>query len=138
VVKGDTATTAERELLRVVGPASQAWYVTLYNYALEHKNTLKPDFTITPAMREEFFQRLVKAKVPVTKALFDAAPDLVTRNMEDRFAGLAFGDSAVFRRREKDDTQMAAALDYLRRGRTQRQILALASSEAAKSRQQEE
>jgi carboxyl-terminal processing protease len=31
VVKGDTATAAERELLRVVGPASQAWYVTLYN-----------------------------------------------------------------------------------------------------------
>ena len=137
VVKGDTATAAERELLRVVGPASQAWYVTLYNYALEHKNTLKPDFTITPAMREEFFQRLVKAKVPVTKALFDAAPELVTRNMEDRFAGLAFGDSAVFRRREKDDEQVAAALDYLRRGRTQRQILALAS-EAAKTRQQEE
>jgi carboxyl-terminal processing protease len=138
IVKPDTATIAERELLRAVGPASQTWYVTLYNYALEHKNTLKPNFTITPEMREEFFQRLTKAKVPVTKALFDSAPDLVTRNMEDQFARLAFGDSAIFRRREKDDTQVAAALDYLRRGRTQRQILALASSEGAKTRQQQE
>jgi carboxyl-terminal processing protease len=138
VVKPDTSTAAERELLRAVGPASQTWHVTLYNYALERKTTIKPDFTITPEMREEFFQRLAKAKVPVTKAQFDGAPDLVTRNMEEYFARLAFGDSAVFRRREKDDTQVAAALDYLRRGVTQRQILALASSQAAKSRQQEE
>jgi hypothetical protein len=58
--------------------------------------------------------------------------------MEEYFARLAFGDSAVFRRREKDDSQVAAALDYLRRGRTQRQILALASSDAARSRQQQE
>jgi carboxyl-terminal processing protease len=137
IVKPDTSTVAERELLKAVGPASQSWHITLYNFALERKNSLKPNFTITPEMREEFFQRLTKAKVPVTKAQFEAAPDLVTRNMEEYFARLAFGDSAVFRRREKDDTQVAAALDYLRRGHTQRQILALAS-EAAKNRQEEE
>jgi carboxyl-terminal processing protease len=138
IVKPDTSTIAERELLRSVGPASQTWHVTLNNYALEQKNSIKPNFTITPEMREEFFQRLTKAKVPVTKAQFDGAPDLVIRNMEEYFARLAFGDSAVFRRREKDDSQVAAALDYLRRGRTQRQILALASSDAARSRQQQE
>ncbi|MGH7562474.1 MAG: S41 family peptidase [Gemmatimonadales bacterium] len=137
LVKPDTATTIEREFIKSVGPLSQAWYVTLYNYALEQKASLKPDFTITPAMREEFFQRLHKAKVPVTKPLYDEATELVERSMEEWFTKVVFGDSAWTRRRIKDDRPMQEALDYLRRGVTQRQILTLAS-EAAKARPQQQ
>jgi len=133
VVPPDSASNAEREFLKVVGPHSQAVYVALYNYALDVKPTLKPDFTVTPAMRSEFFDRLVKAKVPVSRAMFDAAPDLIDRTIEQRLASLAFGDSTAFRRGLREDEQMRAALDLLHRGTTQRQLLALAAAEPKKS-----
>ncbi len=137
IIQRDTVSPADRELLRAVGPSSQAWHVTLYNYALEQKSSIKPTFTVTPEMREEFFQRLTRAKVPVIKAQFDAAADgFVTRQMEEYLTRLAFGDSAVFRRQSRNDPQLASALDYLRRGVTQRQMLALASG-AAKTRPQQ-
>lgn len=126
VITPDTAGPAERELGKVVAPAFQAWYLALYNYALELKPTLKPDFTITPQMREEFYTRLVKAKVPVTRAQFDAAQEVVDRNLEQRLAALAFGDSTAFRRGLKQDEQMGKALELLSRRPTQRQLLAMA------------
>jgi carboxyl-terminal processing protease len=133
VVQPDSVSDAEREFLKAVGPHSQAVYVTLYNYALDMKPTLSPDFTVTPAMRNEFYDRLVKAKVPVQRAMFDAAHELIDRTMEQRFASLAFGDSTAFRRGLREDEQMRAALDLLHRGTTQRQLLALAAAEPRKS-----
>ncbi len=135
VVTPDTATAAERELAKAVNPFFQQWYVTLYNYALEMKPRLQPDFVITQAMRDEFFSRLTKAKVAITRAQFDAARLVIDRNLEQRFTSLAFGDSAAFRRAAGNDTQMKTALELLRRGTTQRGLLALAGSEAAKKSQ---
>jgi len=124
----DTANVAERELGKAVAPTFQAWYLTLYNYALELKPTLKPDFSITPAMREEFFNRLLKAKVAITRSQFDAAQEVVDRNLEQRLASLAFGDSTAFRRGIRQDEQLGKALELLARGPTQRQLLAMAGS----------
>ena len=135
VISPDTARPAERELGKAVAPAFQTWYLTLYNYALEMKPKLKPDFTITPEMREEFFNRLVKAKVPVTRVQFDAAQDVIDRNLEQRFAALAFGDSTEFRRSLKEDEQMTKALELLARRPTQRQLLAMAAATAEKKPQ---
>ena len=133
VVTPDSASVAERELAKAVNPFYQAWYVTLYNYALEMKPKLAPNFTITPAIRDEFFNRLIKAKVAITRAQYDAAQAVIDRNLEQRFTSLAFGDSAAFRRGAAGDPQVQMALDLLRRGTTQRQLLALASTEVKKS-----
>ena len=126
IIAPDSASPAERELGKAVAPTYQAWYVTLYNYALELKPTLNPDFVVTPAMRDEFFNRLVKAKIAITRAQYDAAQDVIDRNLEQRLAGLAFGDSTAFRRGIKSDQQLAKALELLARGPTQRQLLAMA------------
>ena len=133
VVTQDTATAAERELAQAVAPAGRVWYNTLYDFALESRSSLSRDFTVTPAMRNEFFNRLIKAKVPITRAQFDAAQTVIDRNLEERFAILAFGDSTAFRRGIPQDPQMRTALDLLHRGTTQRQLLALAMQEAKKS-----
>lgn len=133
VVTQDTATAAERELAQAVAPAGRVWYNTLYDFALESRSSLSRDFTVTPAMRNEFFSRLIKAKVPITRAQFDAAQSVIDRNLEERFAILAFGDSTAFRRGIPQDPQMRTALDLLHRGTTQRQLLALAVQEAKKS-----
>jgi carboxyl-terminal processing protease len=137
VVTPDSATTAERELARALAQDFRTWYVTLYNYALESKGSLKRDFVVTQEMRDEFFNRLMKAKVPVTRAQFDAARPVIDRNIEERFTILAFGDSTWLRRGIPQDPQMSAALDLLRRGTTQRQLLALAVQEAAARKMQE-
>ncbi|NOT07504.1 MAG: S41 family peptidase [Gemmatimonadales bacterium] len=135
VVQLDSTTTAEREFLRTMGPFSQQLYVTVYNFGLDRKSSLKPDFQVTAAMREELYGRLVKAKIPVQRAQFDAVPELIDRLIDQRFTSLAFGDSTAFRRSIGDDPQMKAALDYLRRGTTQRQLLALASGQMVKSQE---
>ncbi len=135
VITPDTASDAERELAKAVNPFFQQWYVTLYNYALELKPTLRPTFVVTQAMRDEFFNRLVKAKVVITRAQYDAAQAVIDRTLEQRFTSLAFGDSAAFRRGAATDPQMKTALELLRRGTTQRGLLALAGSEAVKRSQ---
>jgi len=135
VVPQDTATAAERELAQAAAPAGRAWYNTLYDYALDSKGSLSRDFTVTPAMRNEFFNRLIKAKVPITRAQFDAAQNVVDRNIEERFAIQAFGDTTAFRRGIPQDPQMMMALNMLRRGTTQRQLLALAAQEQPKKSQ---
>jgi carboxyl-terminal processing protease len=133
VITPDSATEAERELAKAVNPFFQQWYVTLYNYALEMKAKLQPNFAITQAMRDEFFNRLIKAKVAISRAQFDAAQAVIDRNLEQRFTMMAFGDSAAFRRASASDTQIKTALELLRRATTQRGLLALAGSEAKKS-----
>ena len=52
---------------------------------------------------------------------------------ESTATSLAFGDSAAFRRGAAGDPQVQMALDLLRRGTTQRQLLALAVGEVKKS-----
>ena len=132
VITPDTASVAERELGKAIAPVFSAWRVTLYNYALEMKPKLKPDFAITPEMRDEFFSRLMKAKVPITKGQFDAAQGVVDRTMEQQFTNLAFGDSTALRRSIKSDEQLGKALELLGRGPTQRQLLALAATNGKK------
>ena len=46
-------------------------------------------------------------------------------------ASLAFGDSAVFRRTMDDDRQLLTAMDYLKKGKSQRALLAMAAKEPA-------
>jgi carboxyl-terminal processing protease len=135
VITPDTASDAERELAKAVNPFFQQWYVTLYNYALEQKPRLQPNFVVTAAMRDEFFNRLIKAKVAITRAQYDAAQAVIDRTLEQRFTSLAFGDSAAFRRSSATDPQMKSALEMLRRATTQRGLLALAASEAPKKSQ---
>ena len=76
-------------------------------------------------MRDEFFSRLMKAKVPITRAQFDAAQSVIDRTMEQQFAQLAFGDSTAFKRGLRNDDQLGKALDLLGKAPTQRQLLAM-------------
>ena len=128
IVTPDSADAAERELGRAVAPTIQAWITTLNAYSVEKKPELKTDFTVTQAMRDEFFNRLMRAKVGITRAQFDAAQAAVDRMLEREMTRWAFGDSTWLRRSIRYDQQLAAALGLLKQGPTQRQLLALAAS----------
>lgn len=128
IVKPDTITTPEQDYLRAVAAKQSTIYTLVYAYARELKGSVRPDFTIKPEWRDELFNRMVKADVKVDRALYDAAQPLIDRTLTLRIASLAFGDSAAFRRTVPDDRQLLTALEYLKKGRSQRELLAMAGA----------
>jgi len=125
-VQPDTLAAAEREFARAIGAQQSQWYVAVYGVSRDIKGTIKYDFQVKPEWREQVWNKLQETKVTVTRPQFDAAQSLVDRELENRVASLAFGDSAAFRRASRWDKQLRTALDYLKRGATQRELLALA------------
>ena len=128
IIKPDTISTPEQEFLKTLGAKYGEFYNTVYGFARDNKGKVKPDFVVTQAWRDDLYARLQKADVEVERKLYDAAEPLVNRWIEQRLASLAFGDSLAFRRNIDDDRQLLTALDYLKKGRTQRELLALAET----------
>ena len=135
VIEPDTTSEAERELGKAVAPTLPAWFATIAGYAQDVKPNLRADFKVTPAIRDEFFNRLVKAKVNLTRAQFDAALPAIDRLLELEFTKWAFGDSAKLRRSIPTDEQLTEALGLLKRTSSQRQLLAMAEAEGRRKQQ---
>ena len=127
IVPYDTLTAAELKLARALVPKSQDVYLVLDDYAFSLKNSLKPDFTITSAMREEFRKRLVAKGVTVDRAEWDAGRSYIDRRLDERIARRVFGDSTAKRRESTEDRQLQKAIELLRRGRTTAELLAIAA-----------
>ena len=128
IVPFDTLTSVEQRFDRMLAVKSQEAYLALYDYAFELRGKVKPDFVITPEMRDEFFQRLGKRGVSVERKDFDAAQAYVNRMLDNRISTLAFGDSTAKRRFVKEDPQLRKAVELLQRGSTTKDLLALAPS----------
>jgi len=132
VVKPDTFTTPEQEFRKATAAKSPDIYVTLYDYAYELKDKVKPDFEVQPAWRDELYRRLAAKGVEIDRNLYDGAARYVDRELEIRITRLAFGDSTARRRTLVDDSQLRAALDLLHRGRTQKDLFTLVTASARK------
>lgn len=133
IIPSDTITGAQQTFLKALGPKSQESYLVLYRTALERKATVRPDFAVEPAWRDSVYARLTRAGVQVGRAEFDAAHELIDRDLERRVASMAFGDSAAFRRTVSYDTQLRRAIDLLRSAGTQRELLAAATQSRPRS-----
>ena len=130
VVPYDTLSAAELRLARALVPRQQDVYLALYDYAFGLKDQVKPDFTVTPAMREGFRQKLDAKGVTVDRAEWDAGREYVDRLLLNRIARLAFGDSTAKRREIPEDVQLQRAMELLRRAKTTQELLALAPAAA--------
>jgi carboxyl-terminal processing protease len=126
LIEPDTMPTVEQEFMRAIGPKAQQVYIAVYDEALDLKKGVTADFTVRPEWREELFQQLSAADVPVSRQQFDAATPLIDRLIEQRVAGLAFGDSASFRRVAPHDAQLRTAIEILKQGSTQQDVFAIA------------
>jgi carboxyl-terminal processing protease len=124
IVPSDTINDAQQTFLKALAPKSQESYLVLYRTALEQKGKVAPNFTVSQAWRDSVYARLTSAGVQISRPAFDAAHELIDRDLERRVASMAFGDSAAFRRTVSYDTQLRRAIDLLRGAGTQRELLA--------------
>ena len=128
IVKEDTLSTAEQKLSKAIAPKAPQFITTLADYALQLRGTVKSDFTVQPAWRDELFRRMTAAGITVDRKDYDAASPYMMRLLEQRVARLAFGDTAMKRRDLPHDPALRKALDLLSRSQSQRDLLATRSA----------
>jgi carboxyl-terminal processing protease len=131
-VRPDTFTTSEQQLIRALAPKRAEYYVALYDYGVQMKTQLKPDFQVAPAWREELYSRLKKRGVEIDRAVWDAGQRYLDRDIENRFARAAFGDSTARRRALPDDPPLQRAIAILKSGPSTKELIALAARPAGK------
>ena len=101
------------------------------DYSLELKKTVRPDFTVPPAWREEFYRRLQTKGVAIDHTQYEQAGSEIDRLLGNTVARLAFGDSTAKRRSVSEDNQLAHAMDVLKQGTSQKDLFAIAQREQA-------
>jgi carboxyl-terminal processing protease len=127
IIPDDTVTSKEQEFLKAIGPKSPQVRVALWNYAQDLKARVSsPSFEVKPEWREEFYRRLVAAKVEVDKQLFDAARPTIDKWLSHFVTRFAFGDAAAARREISDDPQLLKAIELMKKGATQKDLFATA------------
>jgi carboxyl-terminal processing protease len=134
LVRPDTMDAAEQRFMRAVGSDAQKVYVAVYDQGLAVKDGVQSGFNISPAWRDQLFNRLRESELDITRAQFDDARTLIDRMLEQRVASLAFGDSAAFRRFAPHDAQLRAAMELLQQGSTQRDVFVAAERRNAQQR----
>lgn len=125
IVKNDTVSSGDQALARALAPKSQEAYLALYEMAVELRSRVRPDFQVTAAWREDLYRRFQARGVIVDRAVWDAGSRYVDRLIGTRISLLAFGDSTAKRRTVSEDAQIRRAMELIRQGRTQKELLAL-------------
>ena len=131
IVAPDTLSQAEQAFRRAIAPSFQKYFNHIALIAEGQKGKVKPDFAVNPAWREELYQKLTADTVKIDKAIWDGGAPDIDRAIEDRVAKVAFGDTLVRRRSLKDDNQLRAAIDLLKKAATQKDVFTAAGSAPA-------
>jgi hypothetical protein len=101
----------------------------LTNYALEQKSgkTVSSErFTVTPAMRQQIYERLKQKGVDLTPEEFRQGGRLIDQQLGYTVTRYVFGRQAEFRRQAGDDRQVQTALELLHKAGTPKELLGLA------------
>jgi carboxyl-terminal processing protease len=131
VVTPDTLTTPEQALARRIAPRSREFLTTVAAIARDARPHVRPGFGFRDEWSDTLYERLQRSGVTLSRAEYDAGSRWVHARLEQRVAGLAFGDSAAFRRAVPRDRQLARAADLLRASTTRAELFAnLAGSDA--------
>ncbi len=132
IVKAETLSTREQNFFtKTVGTKVQLFNQALSNVALDLKPSVRPDFTVQPAWRDDLYTRLQSAGVAIPRAEYDSLAPTIDRLIGDRVTRVAFGDSALKRRQLPDDVQLRRALELMERGQSQHDLFVEAQQMAA-------
>jgi carboxyl-terminal processing protease len=127
VIAGDSTTpAAEANLLRALGANAGHFRDAVTDYALNMKATrgvTSPDFVVTPAMREEVWQRMKARGIDIPRDVYDEAEPLVSRVIAFDIARYVFGSEAEFQRRASVDKPLQKALELARGAKTEHDLL---------------
>jgi carboxyl-terminal processing protease len=135
VIAGDSVTPPpEANFIRALGAKASHFRDAATDYALSLKASrgiTSPDFVVTPAMREEVWQRMKARGVDIPRALYDDAEPLVSRVIAFDIARYVFGSEAEFQRRASVDKPLQKALELARGAKTEGDLLRKVTAQAA-------
>ena len=131
VIRPDSLSPGVREFAKELGSKIPQYRDAITAYALDAKKTgaiKSEDFKVTPEMRQQLYARLKSKGVDIAPAVFDSASTLVDDQLGYEVARYVFGRSAEFRRAAKDDQQIQAAMDLLRKAQSPKDLMSLATA----------
>ncbi len=126
VVASDSVISQEtRELQSALGRKVGLFRDALTDYALslKAKGGTPPDFTVTPKMLEDVWQRMVARGVDIPRTLYDESSRVVSLLLTYDVARYVFGQEAEFRRRVANDRAIAVGLELATGVRSQRELI---------------
>ena len=130
VVVQDSLTDREREFAEALGRGSFSLNQLSVRFAAkwnaDHAE-LRPDFEVTPEMREEFYRMLVEKDVEVDTALYSDVQPLVDRFVAAQLANSEFGETERLRRSQAGNPQVRQAVLLLREATTPEELLNVAN-----------
>ena len=134
VIRPDSLTSGEREFARELGGHIPQYRDALTAFALDAKKSgsiKSEDFKVTPEMRQQLLQKLKAKSVDLSPEAFDSASRLINDQLGYEIARYVFGRPAEFRRKARDDEQMQAAIELLRKAQSPKELMSLATSSRA-------
>lgn len=114
---------SESSLVHSIGTQQQAFYRIVNGYARELAPGAPRTVEISKAWRDELFNRLSGAKIPVDRATYDAGHDAIDRLLGTEVTRIAFGDSAVARRFARSDIGLTRAREVFARAHTTGELM---------------
>lgn len=134
VIAGDSVTPiADGNFIRALGANARQFRDAVTDYARYLKGTrgvATPDFVVTPAMRDEVWQRMRARGIDIPRSVFEEAESLVSRFIAFDIARYVFGSETEFRRRAAVDKPLQKALELARGARTEQDLLRKAAAQA--------
>lgn len=134
VIAGDSvAPAAETDFLRALGAQTSRFRDAVTDYALNLKANhviTTQNFVVTPAMREEVWNRMRARGIDIPRDVFDEAQPLVERQLAYEIARYVFGSDAEFRRRAAQDKVLQKALELARGAHSEQELLKRATAQA--------
>jgi carboxyl-terminal processing protease len=127
----DTATEATRALDKKLGVIPGKFGETLFEFAISYRARhpeLTPDFVVTPALLNEFYDALLVAGLKVDRKTYDDATQLTVRRLALQIAFISFGEGEARRRGNMGDHQVDLAFDLLSRAQNTKQLFHLATA----------
>jgi carboxyl-terminal processing protease len=138
IVANQDSASAMLAFWQSVGQDIPAFRDALTKYALSvkaRKGVTSPDFTVTKAMRDDFW-KLARAKgVSTDEAERESNARAVDDLLGYEIARFAFGSEAAFQRQVKDDRVIAAALELAEGARSEKDLLSRAAERRAAKRE---
>ena len=133
LIVGDTTMPSiEADFIRALGANTGHFRDAVTDYALflkGNRSVTSPDFVVTPAMRDEVWQRMKARGIDIPRPVYDDAEPLVSRVIGFDIARYIFGSEAEFRRRASVDKTLQKALEVARGARTERDLLRKVTAE---------